>query len=145
MATSVTPAPPRPPEGVGHDHADVDAEEVLQARPDAAGGEVGVLGEERGGALVDVGQVDPRIGADEAVARLADEELAAAAEDPYRLLFDQRAFAAGSSWSSGDEAALGLGHDLLRDDEHVAAAEVGTVAACGARASAISRPRSSPR
>ena len=112
-------APPRPPEGVGDDDPDVDAERVLQAGPDPPGRAVRVLGQQRRRAVRHVGQVDAGVGADEAVPGLADHEVAASAQDPHRLLL-----APGPAWPRGrrgrrDQPALRLGHDLLGDDDDV--------------------------
>jgi hypothetical protein len=51
---------------------------VLEHLADAAGGPVGIDREQRSGAGIDVGQVDPGVGADEAVAGLGDQQVAAA-------------------------------------------------------------------
>ena len=52
---------------------------------DAAGGAVGVLGQQGGPAGVDVGEVDAGVGAHEAVPGLADHQVASPAQDPHRL------------------------------------------------------------
>ena len=82
-------ATPWPPERVGHDHADVHAERRLQAGADPPGRPVRVHGQQRRRAVVDVGQVDPRVGADEPVTGLADHEVPAPAQDAHRLLLHQ--------------------------------------------------------
>ena len=82
-------AAPGAPEGVRHHDADGDTVPVLEPLADAPGGTVGIDREQRRGARVDVGEVDPRVGADEAVARLGDHQVAAAPEHPHRLALDQ--------------------------------------------------------
>ena len=80
------PLPPRAPEGVAHDDADVAAGQFEEGRTQARRGGVGVDGEEddRAG-LRRVRRVDAARGADEAVVRLGDEERAPGAEDALRL------------------------------------------------------------
>ena len=77
-----------------HDHGDLDTGAGPEAVADAPGRAVGVVGQERGPALLDVGQVDAGVGAHEAVLRLADDEVAAAAQDAHRLALDERLVAA---------------------------------------------------
>ena len=110
-------APPRPAEGVGDDHADVDAEGVLEPGPDAPGRAVRVVGQQRGRPVRHVGQVDAGVGADEAVAGLADHQVAAAAQDADRLLAHQGQLGRRVAVVDRDEPALGLGHDLLGDHD----------------------------
>ena len=74
---------------------------------------------------LDVRQVDPGVGAHEAVLGLADDQVAPPAQDPHRLALDERLVAERIVGVDGDEAALGLGHDLLGDDHDVAVGEVG--------------------
>jgi hypothetical protein len=54
------------------------------------------------------------------VAGLADHQVTAPAQDPYRLRLDQRPPGGGVRRVQRDQPALGLRHDLLGDDEAVA-------------------------
>src|SRR5205085_8969298 len=80
---------PRAAEGVGHD----DADRRARAGPDdvayAAGGTVGVEGQQRGLPGIDVGEVHTGVRAHEAVRGLADDQVAAAAQHAYRFGFDE--------------------------------------------------------
>ena len=89
-----------------------------------AGRSVGIVGEECCPPPVDVRQVDAGVGADEAVLGLADDQLAAAAEDTTRLALDNGLVA---EWVGGidlDHRALGLGDDLLGHDHHVVVLQI---------------------
>ena len=90
----------------------------------------------------DVRQVDAGVGAHEPVRGLGDDEVAPAAQDPHRLGFDDGVVAARVVGVDRDQPALGLRHDLLRDDEDVAVAQA--VRHARGAASAISPARSSP-
>ena len=114
------PAPPGATEGVAHDHGDVDAGLRLEAVADAPGRAIGVLGQQGGVTALDVGQVDAGVGAHEAVLRLADDEVAAAAQHAHRLALDERLVAQRIVGIDGFEHALGLRHDLLGDHHDVA-------------------------
>src|SRR5207302_1255949 len=114
--------PPGPAEGVGHHDGHPTPGAGDQGVADVAGRAGGVDGQQGGGTLVDVGQVDPGVGADEALARLADDQFVAPPQDPHRLTFDQ--LPAGILVGHGLQAVLGLGHDLLGDDDDVAVLEV---------------------
>ena len=114
---------PRAAERVGDDHADVDAEVGAQPVADAPRRAVAVDGQQRGVARGHVRQVDARVGAHEAVRRLADDQVAAAAHDAHRFLLDQRLGRRRVFGIDGHQAALGLGDDLLRDDDDVAVEE----------------------
>ena len=114
----MTPAAPGTAEGVGDDDGDLDAERVLEPGSDPPSRSIRVVGQQRGRALGDVGQVDTGVGADEAVARLADDEVAASAQNPNRLLGDERELCVGVV-VDGHQPAFGLGDDLLRDDDDV--------------------------
>ena len=83
-------ATPRPAERVGHDDRDVDAGARPDAVAQAAGRSIGVVGKEHDPAVLDVRPVDAGVGADEAVLRLADDELAAPAQHSHRLALDER-------------------------------------------------------
>ena len=86
MATSVRPVAPGAPERVGDDHRDLDPPGGPERVADAPGRPVGVDGQQRGPSVVDVREVDPRVGAHEPVRGLADDEVAAPPEDAHRLL-----------------------------------------------------------
>ena len=88
-------------------------------------------GQEGGVAPLDVREVDAGVGADEAVGRLADDEVAAAAQDAHRLLLDERLVGERVVGVDGHQAVLGLRHDLLGDDHDVAVGELGVVAEHG--------------
>ena len=120
IATSVRPVPPRPAERVRDDHRDVDPLAGAERVADVRGRTVGVDGEERGPAVLDVREVDAGVGAHEAVTGLADDQVAAPAHDADRLRFDEPAPGVAIVGVERDEAALGLRHDLLGDDEAVA-------------------------
>ena len=92
---------------------------------EAAGGAIGILGEQGGEAGVDVGEVDAGVGADEAVPGLADDEIATAPQDPHRLAGDDVAVAPRVVGIDRHQAALGLRHDLLGHDDDVAVAQRG--------------------
>ena len=78
--------PPRPPEGVGDDHRDLDAELVARGVAQCARRGVGVDRQQRDQALAaDVRGVDAGVGADEAVVRLGDEHARTLADDAGRL------------------------------------------------------------
>ena len=68
----------------------------------------------------DVGEVHARVGADETVTCLGDEQVAAAAQHPDRLRLHQPDAVVGVVGVDLDQPTLGLGHDLLGDDDHVA-------------------------
>ncbi len=76
---------PGPAEGVGHHDRHLAARRGAQTVADAPGRAIGVLGEQRRPAALDVGQVDSGVGADEAVAGLGDHEVAAAPQDSHGL------------------------------------------------------------
>ena len=82
-------------------------------------------GQQGGVAPLDVRQVDAGVGADEAVAGLADDQVAAAAQDAHRLALDQRLVAQRIVGVDGHQPVLGLGHDLLGDDHDVAVGQGG--------------------
>ena len=63
--------------------------------------------------------------ADEAVLRLADDQVAAAAQHPHRLALDDRLVAERVVGVDRFEHALGLRDDLLRHDDDVAVAQRG--------------------
>ena len=96
-------APPRPAEGV----ARRSPRPRRRARPRSpsrmpAGRAVAVLGQQRGPAVVDVGQVDAGVGAHEPVLGLADDEVAAPAQDAHRLAPRRSAL-----WPSGSSGSIG--------------------------------------
>ena len=127
MATSVTPRRHVRPNVSEMITPTSTAEEGAQAGPDPAGGTVRILGEQRRRAQGDVGEVDARVGADEPVRRLADDEVTAPAEDADRLLLDQCDLGRRIVGVDGHEPPLGLRHDLLGDDDHVTLAQLGAV------------------
>ena len=86
-----------------------------------AGAAVGVNREQGGLAVGDIGQVDTGIGAHEPVPRLGDDELVPLAQDPYALRQHQPAPGTGVFGVDGDQPALGLGDNLLGDDDYVVA------------------------
>ena len=120
---------PGAPERVAHDDGDLDTGLALDAVTDLAGGTVGVDRQECGITGIDVGQVDAGVGADEAVRRFTDDELAArrraAAKDADRLLQDVALVVVDDVGVDGDEPILSLRHDLLGDDDDVAVAQPG--------------------
>ena len=85
------------------------------------GGPVGVDGEQRSPAPIDVRQVDARVRADEPVPGLADDQVAPPAHDARRFRLDQRAPRVEVVGVERNEPVLGLRHDLLSDDEAIAA------------------------
>ena len=111
---------PRPAERVGHDHAHRHAEAGAHDVADAPGRAVAVEGQQRGLAPLDVREVDPAVGAHEAVARLGDDEVAAAPEDPHRFVLDDGLVGERVVGVDRHQPALGLRDDLLGHDEHVA-------------------------
>ena len=114
------PAPPGAPKGVGDDHADVDAAELFEAGPDTTSRSVRVFGQEGCVPSAHVGQIDARIGADEAVLGLADDEVAVAPENANRLLLNQGGLGRGIVEVDGHDLPFGLGHHLLGDHNHIA-------------------------
>ena len=80
----------------------------------------GIDGEERGGSGLDVGQVDTGVGADEAVAGLGDEQVAAAPHDANGLRLHQCLLGSRVVGVDGHDPALGLGDHLLGHDHDVA-------------------------
>ena len=127
------PLAPRPSEGVGHDDGEGVAGQAPQTVAQRAGGAVGVLGQEARGVRVDVGLVDARVGADQAMMGLDDEDAlvlahdaAALAEDHLGepriaadLLGDRACGGRGGDLGEPHHAPLGLGDDLLAHDEQV--------------------------
>jgi hypothetical protein len=131
---------PRAPEGVGDD------DRAAEPGAQRAGGGVGVVREQhervRGAR---VGGVDAGVGAHEAVAGAADESAAIGAQDLSRLvehhLHVARVLSVRGRECSGalarldpgevDEAALGLGDDLVRHGEDVARLEPPVQACAG--------------
>ena len=130
---------------------------VAERRPDPRGRRVGVDGEQRddvAGVRPHVRGVDAAVRAHEPVVRLGDQHAALHADDPAGLLEDDLDLAGVAAPLVGplhgpgarrdgpqvDDRALGLGHDLLGHDQHVAGLER------GARPrSPRARRRSSPR
>ena len=78
-------------ERVRHDHGNVHAIAGPQRVAYMTGRSVGVDREQGGMPVLHVGEVDARIGAHEAVQRLADHEVAAAPHDAHRLGLHERA------------------------------------------------------
>ena len=127
---------------------------------DAARRGVGVLGQQADGAgLGQVGAVDAGVGADEAVPGLDDEDAALGAQhlaalledqlDQGRLLAEHRGeaarLAAREHRGEAADASLGLGDDLLRDDDDVAVFELGARGDQLAERHRPRRPRAGPR
>lgn len=107
-------------EGVGDDHADLDAERVTDSLADRARGGVRVLGEEQDRARCRVGGVDAGRGHHQALPVLDDAQGAAPGHHPYGLRVDR-----GLPVGGLDDPALGLGDDLRGDQQDVAVEEVG--------------------
>ncbi len=112
-------ATPGPAERVRDHDGDLDAEPFAQLAAEPLRRAVRVLRQQREEPLLDVGGVDARVRAHEPVAGLGDHEVAAPGDDAPRLPLDPGLAAAVVL---GDDAALGLGHDLLRHRDHVAVA-----------------------
>ena len=77
----------------------------------------------------DVGEIDAGVRADEPVAGLGDEQVAAPAHDSHRLGLDEPAAGGQVGRIELDEAALDLGDDLLGDDDAVAVLARGALGA----------------
>ncbi len=133
---------PGPAEGVGDHDRHLAPRDGAQAVADATGRAIRVLGEQGRPPVLDVGQVDAGIGADEPVACLGDHEVAAAPQDAHGLRLDDAEPVGGVVGIDPHHATLGLGDDLLGDDDHVAMAR-STAAAM--RAARSSPGRISPR
>jgi hypothetical protein len=110
---------PRPPERVGHNHRHLDPRVGAHAVADALCRTVRIDRQQRRHAVLDVGEVDAGVGAHEAVAGLADDEVAAAPYDACRFRFHERSTGDGIGSVERDEAVLGLRDDLLGHDETV--------------------------
>ena len=80
---------------------------------------VRVDGEQCGLALGHVGQVDPGVGAHKPVAGLGDDEAVSFPQDTSAFGEDEASAGLEVGRVDGDEAAFGLRHDLLRDNEDV--------------------------
>jgi hypothetical protein len=117
------PGPPRPPEGVGHDHAHLHTEPVAQPRPDATGRRVGVRREQQQGARSRVGPVHPRGGHDEAVSGRDDPRVAPRGDESGGLRVDDGLTRGGTG--RGDELPFRLADDLAGDHDDVAVAQLG--------------------
>jgi hypothetical protein len=76
-------------------------------------------------ATLDVGEVDPGVGADDAVWGLGHDLLAPPAQDAHRLAPNEPLSGDGILVVEADEATLGLGHHLLGDHDHVAVEQRG--------------------
>src|SRR5690606_18849782 len=113
------PGTPGAAEGVGDDHADLDAERVAQARADRPRGGVGVLREQQHRALGGDGGVDAGRGHDQALTALHDAQGAPPGDHADGLRVDR-----GLPVGRLDDPALRLGDDLRGDDEDVAVGQV---------------------
>ena len=115
--------PPGPPEGVGdHDH-DVGPGQLAEPGPQGGGGGVGVGRGQDQAVAAGVGRVDEGVGANDAMPVLGDDQVAAPGDDPDGLGRDGGLRDGEPRLRVGgqlDQAALGLGHDLRGDGEHVA-------------------------
>src|SRR6478672_2306124 len=78
---------------------------------------------QRGESPVHVREVDPRVGAYEPMPRLADDEVPAAPDDPYRLLFHECRPRREVVVVERHEPAFGLRDHLLGHDDAVALGE----------------------
>ena len=120
--------PPRSAERVGDDDADADAEALLDSVPKCARGRVRVDREQQNTAGRDVGGVDTGRRHHETVPGLDDPGRTAAGDDPDRLGLDGRGpdgvgVLHGPPAGGGDDATLGLAHDLAGHDDDVTVAE----------------------
>ena len=122
-------------EGVGDQHGGGDAEPSAEARPQSPGRSVGVDRQQDQGVVVGrVGGVDAGVGADESVVGDADQHAVGGAADLARLVEHDLDVAGILSAELRGELparsptvdlrqppgpALGLGDDLVGDDEHV--------------------------
>ena len=138
------PLPPGPAEGVGHDHRHLDAVAVSRAPSRMRRAErSGSTGSRAAQPSLDVGQVDPGVGADEAVAGLGDEQVAAAAQHPHRLRLDEcRLRPSGSSGSIGTRRPSAL--DTIFWVTTTTSPSDERDAACGDQPGQSRSPRSSP-
>ena len=151
---------PRPAEAVGDDDRGPGAGGGLDLGAQPPGGGVGVLGEERDGVgRGDVGGVDPGVGADPSAVGLRDQDAELGADDPPALAQDELHHArvlvvlggelarplAGLHRRQLDHPALGLGDDLLGDDEDVAVAPARPQRPATRRARRPPRSRADPR
>ena len=116
------PDTPRAAEGVRDDHADVPS----QSRAQPLGRAVGVERQQREAAGLNVRRVDACVRAHEAVARLRNDDFAAARDDSRGLLNDGlRTFLPSVRGVDLDDPAFGLADDLLRDDDDVTVSQLG--------------------
>ena len=113
-------APPRAPERVGHDHPDGAPRQAPDAVADLVRRTVAVIGQQRCVAALHIRQVDACVGADEPVLGLADDEVAAASQDPHRLAFHERLVRQRVVRVDLLHRPFGLGDDLLGHHQHVA-------------------------
>ena len=111
---------------------------------DPPGRPVGVDGQQGGGPGVDVGQVHAGVGADEPVAGLGDEQIAAAAQDAHRLCSTSRTLGRRVVGVDGHQPPLGLGHHLLGDHQDVAVGRPPGTARCPAARRRGRRPAARP-
>ena len=116
------PLAPGPAEGVGDDHATSTPRRRRRPARIRRAERSASTREQGGRPLGHVGQVDAGVGADEAV------RVSVMSRSPRRRrtrtdsVSTSRALAVGVVGVDGDQAALGLGHDLLGDHHHVAVA-----------------------
>ena len=112
------PGPPRPAHRVGDDHADAYAGAVVQRLAEPPGGLVRVLGQQDDGPRGGVGLIHAGRRQHQSVPGLRDGGGAAPGDHPHCLGLD------GLLPGDGYDPALRLAHDLRRDDEDVARAQV---------------------
>ena len=74
--------------------------------------------------MLDVGEVDTGIGTDEPVTCLGDHEVTTTPQHAHRLRLDDAHSVGGVVGLDRHQAALGFGHDLLGDHDHVAVEKV---------------------
>ncbi len=117
---------PRAAHRVGHDDGDGHPEQRVQLLTQRGGAGVGILGEQREFAGVDVGTVDPGCGLDDAEPVLRDERASLAGQHTDRLLGDQAAAHGVACVGVGgglDDSPFDLRDDLAGDHEDVAVDE----------------------
>ncbi len=108
------PGAPRPPEGVGHDDAHLDGQQLAQTGTDRGGRGVGVRGQQQHRARLGVRGVDAGRRHDQPLPVLDDPQRAPARDDPYRLRVYDVLAGVGA-----DDPALRLGDDLRGDQQDV--------------------------
>ena len=110
---------PGPPEGIGDQHARLRTGSGSDAVADAARRTVGIGRQQRREPLLDVAEIDARVGAHETVARLRYHQVAPAAQHPHRLGLHHRLVACRIARIDRGETVLGLRHHFLGDHHTV--------------------------